>query len=81
MGFAVLFHGATVSYGTTGVLGWRRWPRGQHSSEWRDLAWNAAALRWWPRQSQIVWDWELETYRQWSMYLDDLSCCGKECVC
>ena len=24
---------------------------------------------------------ELETYRQWGMYLDDLSCCGEECVC
>lgn len=24
---------------------------------------------------------ELETYRQWGMYLDDLSCCGRECVC
>ncbi|MDA7951299.1 MAG: NAD(P)-binding domain-containing protein [Pirellulaceae bacterium] len=23
----------------------------------------------------------LEMYRQWGMYLDDLSCCGKECVC
>ncbi|MEM1213121.1 MAG: NAD(P)/FAD-dependent oxidoreductase [Planctomycetota bacterium] len=23
----------------------------------------------------------LETYRSWGMYLDDLSCCGKECVC
>lgn len=23
----------------------------------------------------------LETYRQWGMYLDDLSCCGEECVC
>ncbi len=24
---------------------------------------------------------ELEKYRQWGMYLDDLSCCGEECVC
>ena len=24
---------------------------------------------------------ELENYRQWGMFLDDLSCCGKECVC
>ncbi len=24
---------------------------------------------------------DLETYRMWGMYLDDLSCCGKECVC
>jgi len=24
---------------------------------------------------------ELEEYRKWGMYLDDLSCCGKECVC
>lgn len=24
---------------------------------------------------------ELENYRQWGMYLDDLSCCGEECVC
>ena len=24
---------------------------------------------------------ELEQYRQWGMYLDDLSCCGEECVC
>ena len=24
---------------------------------------------------------ELETYRMWGMYLDDLSCCGQECVC
>ncbi len=24
---------------------------------------------------------ELESYRQWGMYLDDLSCCGEECVC
>ncbi len=24
---------------------------------------------------------ELETYRDWGMYLDDLSCCGEECVC
>ncbi len=24
---------------------------------------------------------ELETYRKWGMYLDDLSCCGEECVC
>ncbi|MEM9701131.1 MAG: NAD(P)/FAD-dependent oxidoreductase, partial [Planctomycetota bacterium] len=24
---------------------------------------------------------ELETYRQWGMYLDDLSCCGEECAC
>ncbi len=24
---------------------------------------------------------ELEMYRQWGMYLDDLSCCGEECVC
>ena len=24
---------------------------------------------------------ELEAYRQWGMYLDDLSCCGEECVC
>jgi len=24
---------------------------------------------------------ELETYRQWGMYLDDLSCCGEECIC
>ena len=23
----------------------------------------------------------LETYRSWGMYLDDLSCCGEECVC
>ncbi len=23
----------------------------------------------------------LEGYRQWGMYLDDLSCCGEECVC
>ncbi|MEM7625737.1 MAG: NAD(P)/FAD-dependent oxidoreductase [Planctomycetota bacterium] len=23
----------------------------------------------------------LEHYRSWGMYLDDLSCCGKECVC
>ena len=23
----------------------------------------------------------LETYRAFGMYLDDLSCCGKECVC
>ncbi len=23
----------------------------------------------------------LETYRQWGMFLDDLSCCGQECVC
>ena len=23
----------------------------------------------------------LEVYRQWGMYLDDLSCCGEECVC
>jgi len=24
---------------------------------------------------------ELEAYRSWGMYLDDLSCCGEECVC
>lgn len=24
---------------------------------------------------------ELESYRRWGMYLDDLSCCGQECVC
>ena len=24
---------------------------------------------------------ELENYRQWGMYLDDLSCCGEECLC
>lgn len=24
---------------------------------------------------------ELESYRQWGMYLDDLSCCGEECAC
>ncbi len=24
---------------------------------------------------------ELETYRNWGMYLDDLSCCGEDCVC
>jgi len=24
---------------------------------------------------------ELEAYRFWGMYLDDLSCCGDECVC
>ncbi|MEM9353526.1 MAG: NAD(P)/FAD-dependent oxidoreductase [Planctomycetota bacterium] len=24
---------------------------------------------------------ELENYRLWGMYLDDLSCCGEECVC
>ena len=24
---------------------------------------------------------ELEEYRKWGMYLDDLSCCGVECVC
>jgi len=24
---------------------------------------------------------DLEVYRQWGMYLDDLSCCGEECVC
>jgi thioredoxin reductase len=23
----------------------------------------------------------LESYRQWGMFLDDLSCCGQECVC
>lgn len=23
----------------------------------------------------------LEVYRQWGMYLDDLSCCGEDCVC
>ena len=23
---------------------------------------------------------ELENYRQWGMYLDDLSCCGEECA-
>ena len=23
----------------------------------------------------------LETYRMWGMYLDDLSCCGEECIC
>ena len=22
---------------------------------------------------------DLESYRQWGMYLDDLSCCGEEC--
>ncbi len=24
---------------------------------------------------------QLEMYRQWGMYLDDLSCCGEDCVC
>lgn len=24
---------------------------------------------------------ELESYRRWGMYLDDLSCCGEECEC
>ncbi|MEM7092735.1 MAG: NAD(P)/FAD-dependent oxidoreductase [Actinomycetota bacterium] len=24
---------------------------------------------------------QLEMYRMWGMYLDDLSCCGQECVC
>ena len=24
---------------------------------------------------------DLEAYRDWGMYLDDLSCCGQECVC
>ena len=24
---------------------------------------------------------ELEEYRKWGMYLDDLSCCGEQCVC
>ena len=24
---------------------------------------------------------ELESYRMWGMYLDDLSCCGEECIC
>ncbi|MEO1498351.1 MAG: NAD(P)/FAD-dependent oxidoreductase [Planctomycetota bacterium] len=24
---------------------------------------------------------DLEVYRQWGMYLDDLSCCGEECAC
>ena len=24
---------------------------------------------------------DLEAYRDWGMYLDDLSCCGEECVC
>lgn len=24
---------------------------------------------------------DLEVYRMWGMYLDDLSCCGQECVC
>lgn len=24
---------------------------------------------------------ELEAYRRWGMYLDDLSCCGEECAC
>ena len=24
---------------------------------------------------------ELENYRKWGMYLDELSCCGEECVC
>ncbi|MEM9066320.1 MAG: NAD(P)/FAD-dependent oxidoreductase [Planctomycetota bacterium] len=24
---------------------------------------------------------QLEEYRNWGMYLDDLSCCGEECVC
>ncbi|MEM7736391.1 MAG: NAD(P)/FAD-dependent oxidoreductase [Deinococcota bacterium] len=24
---------------------------------------------------------QLETYRTWGMYLDDLSCCGEECAC
>lgn len=24
---------------------------------------------------------DLEIYRMWGMYLDDLSCCGEECVC
>ena len=24
---------------------------------------------------------QLETYRDWGMYLDDLSCCGQECKC
>ncbi|MEX0794617.1 MAG: NAD(P)/FAD-dependent oxidoreductase [Pirellulaceae bacterium] len=24
---------------------------------------------------------QLEMYRQWGMFLDDLSCCGEECVC
>jgi thioredoxin reductase len=24
---------------------------------------------------------DLEQYRKWGMYLDDLSCCGEECVC
>ncbi len=23
----------------------------------------------------------LEEYRHWGMYLDDLSCCGEECIC
>ena len=23
----------------------------------------------------------LEEYRRWGMYLDDLSCCGEECIC
>ncbi|MEM1423063.1 MAG: NAD(P)/FAD-dependent oxidoreductase [Planctomycetota bacterium] len=24
---------------------------------------------------------KLEEYREWGMYLDDLSCCGEECIC
>ena len=24
---------------------------------------------------------DLEEYRKWGMYLDDLSCCGQECAC
>ena len=24
---------------------------------------------------------DLEMYRMWGMYLDDLSCCGQECEC
>ena len=24
---------------------------------------------------------KLESYRNWGMYLDDLSCCGEECIC
>lgn len=24
---------------------------------------------------------DLEEYRKWGMYLDDLSCCGQQCAC
>ena len=47
----------------------------------RDIAMQIAAAHPLYVSAEAIPAEELENYRQWGMYLDDLSCCGEECVC